>query len=189
MMHITTVMSTHVGQELRKVREAKGLTLEQAARDVCLRTDLLNALEESAGDDAGLPDIYRKLSLRMYARYLGVSFTTSRTDGTIDLSPVDGCVELAYSDKMREQPELKKRRTVGAGTVLAVSALLILTTGLWSLNAQLARLNFDERPSRAAAEPPVTLAARSAAATPALNLDDAVFLELAPSPASATPEP
>jgi len=188
-MHITSVMSTHVGQELRKVRESKGLTLEQAARDVCLRTELLGALEESAGEDAGLPDIYRKLSLRMYARYLGVSFTTSRADGTTELSPVDGCVELAYSDKMREQPELKKRRTVGAGTVLGVSALLILTTGLWSLNAKLARLNFDERETPAAAEISVTLAARSASAAPTVNLDDAVFLELAPSLSSTPPQP
>jgi hypothetical protein len=54
-------------------------------------------------------------------------------------------VELAYSESLRGESEPKKRRTVGPGTVLAVSTSLILTIGLWSLNAKISRLNFDEK--------------------------------------------
>jgi hypothetical protein len=85
----------------------------------------------------------------MYARYLEVPVnhtrTVTRESGDIALSPVDGCVELAYSESLRGESEPKKRRTVGPGTVLAVSTLLILTIGLWSLNAKISRLNFDEK--------------------------------------------
>jgi hypothetical protein len=85
----------------------------------------------------------------MYARYLEVPVNHNRTvargPGEVALSPVDGCVELAYSESLRGESEPKKHRTFGPGTVLAVSTLLILTIGLWSLNAKISRLNFDEK--------------------------------------------
>ena len=128
-------------------REAKGISLEQAAKDTCLRADILRQLEENDSVD-NMPEVYHKLSLRMYARYLEVPVTQSRTvareSGEVALSPIDGCVELAYSESMRGESEPKKHRTVGPGTVLAVSTSLILTIGLWSLNAKISRLNFDE---------------------------------------------
>ena len=126
-------MNLRPGQELKKIRESKGITLEKAAADTCLRTDLLRQLEDEETVDA-MPEIYRKLSLRMYARYLEVPVnhnrTVTRESGDIALSPVDGCVELAYSESLRGESEPKKRRTVGPGTVLAVSTSLILTIGL-----------------------------------------------------------
>ena len=141
-------MNLRPGQELKKIRESKGITLEKAAADTCLRTDLLRQLEDEETVDA-MPEIYRKLSLRMYARYLEVPVNNNRTvargPGEVALSPVDGCVELAYSESLRGESEPKKHRTVGPGTVLAVSTLLILTIGLWSLNAKISRLNFDEK--------------------------------------------
>jgi cytoskeletal protein RodZ len=141
-------MNLRPGQELKKIRESKGITLEKAAADTCLRTDLLRQLEDEETVDA-MPEIYRKLSLRMYARYLEVPVNHNRTvargPGEVALSPVDGCVELAYSESLRGESEPKKHRTVGPGTVLAVSTLLILTIGLWSLNAKISRLNFDEK--------------------------------------------
>jgi cytoskeletal protein RodZ len=140
-------MNLRPGQELKKIRESKGITLEKAAADTCLRKDLLRQLEDEETVDA-MPEIYRRLSLRMYARYLEVPVTQTRTvareSGEVALSPIDGCVELAYSESMRGESEPKKHRTVGPGTVLAVSTLLILTIGLWSLNAKISRLNFDE---------------------------------------------
>jgi hypothetical protein len=71
--------------------------------------------------------------------------TVARGPGEVALSPVDGCVELAYSESLRGESEPKKHRTFGPGTVLAVSTSLILTIGLWSLNAKISRLNFDEK--------------------------------------------
>jgi cytoskeletal protein RodZ len=172
-------MNLRPGQELKKIRESKGITLEKAAADTCLRTDLLRQLEDEETVDA-MPEIYRKLSLRMYARYLEVPVTHNRTvarkSGDIALSPVDGCVELAYSESMRGESEPKKHRTVGPGTVLAVATSLILTTGLWSLNAKISRLNFDEK-----REVPVVVEKVSlvpAAAADPVRLEDSVSLTL-----------
>jgi cytoskeletal protein RodZ len=186
-------MSAHPGQELKKFRESKGISLEQAAKDTCLRTDVLRQLEESEDVDA-MPEVYRKLSLRMYARYLGVPVNPSRAPrqaGGVELSPVDGCVELAYSETMRDEAEPKKRRAVGPGTVLAATAVLILTTGLWSLNAKISRLNLDERPERTTAPvavAPVNLALPTEAAEP-IRLEDSVFLTLSPVDATADEPP
>jgi cytoskeletal protein RodZ len=182
-------MNLRPGQELKKIREAKGITLEKAAADTCLRKDLLRQLEDEETVDA-MPEIYRRLSLRMYARYLDVPVAQNRTAnreaGEVELSPVDGCVELAYSDSLRNEPEPKKRRTVGPGTVLAVSTLLILTTGLWSLNAKVSRLNFDEKRERvvvvekASLVPPVS--------SESVRLEDPVNMKLVPKePVSESP--
>ncbi len=174
-------MNPNAGQELKKVRESKGLSVEEAARDVCLRADLLRELEDG-GEDRSLPDVYRKLSLRMYARYLGVAFTASRDGHSTVLSPVDGCVELAYSENMPDEAEPKKRRVVGPGTILAASAVLVLTTGLWSLNAKISRLNFEERETPAT----LTLAETAPAVANSVSLNDALFLDLA-APAADAP--
>ena len=174
-------MSPQVGQELKKVRESKGVSLDQAARELCLRAELLRELEDGE-EDRNFPDVYRKLSLRMYARYLGVAFKPTRDGKTAELSPVDGCVELAYSEKMREEPEPKKRRFAGTGTILAATAVLILASGLWSLNAKISRLNFEEKPAPVAAtvdSEPMQIATPTAIAEK-VRLEDSVFLTLTP---------
>ena len=61
-----------VGPALRKAREHRGLTLDEAARDTKLRTDLLAALEDESFD-ALLGDVYVRAALRTYAQYLGLS--------------------------------------------------------------------------------------------------------------------
>jgi len=182
-------MNPHPGQELKKSREAKGISLEQAAKDTCLRADILRQLEENDSVD-NMPEVYHKLSLRMYARYLDVPVTKSRgprQPEDVQLSPVDGCVELAYSDKKRENNEPKKRRVVGPGTVIAASALLILTTGLWSLNAKLSRLNFDDQPVLPADRVTTEVQASSAPAKSGeyASLDDVLYLTLSPAPTAA----
>lgn len=61
-----------VGPALRKAREHRGLTLDEAARDTKLRTDLLSALEDESFD-ALLGDVYVRGALRTYAQYLGLN--------------------------------------------------------------------------------------------------------------------
>ncbi|HEY8019093.1 MAG TPA: helix-turn-helix domain-containing protein [Actinomycetota bacterium] len=61
-----------VGPALRKAREHRGLTLDEAARDTKLRVDLLSALEDESFD-ALLGDVYVRGALRAYAQYLGLS--------------------------------------------------------------------------------------------------------------------
>jgi hypothetical protein len=62
---------TGVGSALRRGREIRGLTLDDAARDTRLRVDQLDALEREDYDV--LPgDVYVRASLRTYANYLGI---------------------------------------------------------------------------------------------------------------------
>jgi cytoskeletal protein RodZ len=62
---------TGVGSALRRAREVRGLSLDEAARDTRLRTDQLDALER--GDFDVLPgEVYVRASLRTYASYLGL---------------------------------------------------------------------------------------------------------------------
>jgi cytoskeletal protein RodZ len=60
-----------VGAALRRAREIRGITLEEAARDTKLRTEQLEALEGEAFDDLG-DAVYARAMLRTYAQYLGL---------------------------------------------------------------------------------------------------------------------
>lgn len=60
-----------VGPALRRARELRGLTLDEAARDTKLRVEQLDALEREEFDV--LPgEVYVRASLRTYATYLGL---------------------------------------------------------------------------------------------------------------------
>jgi transcriptional regulator with XRE-family HTH domain len=60
-----------VGPALRRARELRGLTLDEAARDTKLRVEQLDALEREEFDV--LPgEVYVRASLRTYAGYLGL---------------------------------------------------------------------------------------------------------------------
>ena len=60
-----------VGSVLRKAREIRGCSIDEAARDTRLRPDQLRALEEE-DFDALLGDVYVRACLRTYSGYLGV---------------------------------------------------------------------------------------------------------------------
>jgi cytoskeleton protein RodZ len=62
---------TGVGPALQRAREARGFSLDEAARDTRLRVDQLDALERE--DFGVLPgEVYVRASLRTYASYLGL---------------------------------------------------------------------------------------------------------------------
>lgn len=61
-----------VGSSLRRVREGKGLTLEEAARDTRVRKEFLEALEAEEFDRL-LGDVHVRGCLRTYATYLRLS--------------------------------------------------------------------------------------------------------------------
>ena len=61
-----------VGPALRKARESRRLTLDEASRDTKLTVDHLHALEEE-DFEALLGDPYVRGSLRTYAQYLGLN--------------------------------------------------------------------------------------------------------------------
>jgi cytoskeleton protein RodZ len=63
---------TGVGPALRRARELRALTLDEAARDTKLRVEQLDALEREEFDV--LPgEVYVRASLRTYATYLGLN--------------------------------------------------------------------------------------------------------------------
>jgi len=61
-----------VGPALRKAREHRALTLDEAARDTKLRVGQLRALELEDFDALG-GEVYARASLRTYAAYLGLN--------------------------------------------------------------------------------------------------------------------
>jgi cytoskeletal protein RodZ len=60
-----------VGSALRRARELRGITLDEAARDTKLRAEQLQSLESETFDDLGDP-VYARAMLRTYAQYLGL---------------------------------------------------------------------------------------------------------------------
>jgi len=60
-----------VGSALRRAREIREITLDEAARDTKLRGDQLRALEEEDFEALGDP-VYARAMLRTYAQYLGL---------------------------------------------------------------------------------------------------------------------
>jgi Helix-turn-helix domain len=60
-----------VGSALRRAREIREITLDEAARDTKLRTDQLRALEDEDFERLGDP-VYARAMLRTYAQYLGL---------------------------------------------------------------------------------------------------------------------
>jgi cytoskeleton protein RodZ len=60
-----------VGPALRRAREIRGITIDEAARDTKLRSEQLHALEGEAFDQLG-DAVYQRAMLRTYAQYLGL---------------------------------------------------------------------------------------------------------------------
>src|SRR5687768_18505373 len=63
---------TELGPSLRKVRSARGLTLDEAARDTRIRREFLEALEDDEFERL-LGDVHVRGCLRTYASYLRLS--------------------------------------------------------------------------------------------------------------------
>jgi len=61
-----------VGSALRRAREIRAISVEEAARDTKLRPDQLRAAEDEAFEDLG-GEVYTRAVLRTYAEYLGLS--------------------------------------------------------------------------------------------------------------------
>lgn len=61
-----------VGAALRRAREIRGISIEEAARDTRLRPDQLRAMEAEAFEELG-DEVLTRAVLGSYARYLGLS--------------------------------------------------------------------------------------------------------------------
>lgn len=189
-------MNPHPGQELKKLRESKGISLEKAAADTCLRAGLLRELEESADMNA-LPDVYRKLSLRMYARYLGLEFEVTRratpTNGGVRIMPVGKFIRrMGRPPKSPRLEPGQRNRLLAVAKTTSAAIVVVLVVGLWSLNAKLSRLNLDDHPAPAhhhadrdiatATDQPSQLQIHAVLPAESIVLEDSVTLTLEPGP-------
>jgi cytoskeletal protein RodZ len=69
--NMTRPPSIGVGSALRRARELRGATLDEAARDTRLRVEQLRALEDEDFEALG-EEVYVRAVLRTYSQYLGL---------------------------------------------------------------------------------------------------------------------
>ena len=91
-----------VGQELRKARQAKNLSLDDVARATKIRKDFLQAIEESRYDILPGP-VFVSGFVRCYGRFLGLdeSKYTPVSSGNSSLSHVETQSSLGNVDTSR----------------------------------------------------------------------------------------
>jgi cytoskeletal protein RodZ len=145
-------MGAMTGAELKELRESQGITLEQAAEATCLRAGFLREIEEVADYEA-LPEVYRKLSFCMYARFLGVEMETTRRAAESKsvkskrlIVPMTNFIRrMGRPPKPPRLDRQQRNRLLTVAKTTSAAVVVVLAIGLYSLNAKLARLNIDER--------------------------------------------
>lgn len=158
------------GAELRELRESKGVTLEEAAEATCLRAGFISELEQIADYDS-IPEVYRKLSFRMYARLLGVEMETTRLAASTGsrkskarLVPITNFIRrMGRPPKPPLLDRQQRSRLLTIAKTTSAAVVVVLAIGLYSLNAKLARLNVDEKLEE--------LSVRSVSAEPVQQVD------------------
>lgn len=194
------IMSQKPGRDLKRLRESKGITLEQAAKDTCLRAGFLEEIENCATPD-DLPGVYHRLSLKMYSRYLGLEVDPdscpAAREEKLRIAPTGMFIRRMGRPTKNDRSEPAQRSPIfGLIKTTAAAVVVVLAFGLWSLNAKLSRLNIDDLPNRAertAASAPAapTAPPEATASQPAglpsettVELDRCILLTLSP---AATP--
>jgi cytoskeletal protein RodZ len=130
----TVVQEKSIGKQLSEAREAKGWTLEEAARRTKLKRDALALIEADAFEK--LPSFsYARGFIRIYARELGLDgwsllkkLSGGVTDESLDM------LELHPDDleaiPRRTQPPLATTQGVGLFFVLGILAIAFVIGGL-----------------------------------------------------------
>jgi cytoskeleton protein RodZ len=124
-----------VGSALRTVREGRGLTLEEAARDTRVRLEYLQAIEDEAFERL-LGDVHVRGCLRTYASYLRLSpdkVMAMYERGTVHEDP-----EVATPSLPRTEPVLgaRRRRDDHRLWVLIAVTILVLAGAFGVLSAR-----------------------------------------------------
>jgi hypothetical protein len=125
-----------VGSALRKVRQGRGLTLDEAARDTRIRRDYLDAIEDEAFERL-LGDVHLRGCLRTYASYLRLS-----PDKVVAMyendAPPDGQPEVGTPAPLRTEPVIgaRRRRDDHRLWVLIAVTVLILAGAFGVISAR-----------------------------------------------------
>ncbi len=120
---------TGIGRALKRARELRGKSLEEASRETRIRAEYLQALEREAFDRL-LGDVYVRGFLRSYASYLGLNADRimaeySRTNGAPQSAPTPARQPTPASASNGEgHPLIHRRAHWGRWATLAVVALV-----------------------------------------------------------------
>ena len=139
-----------VGAALRTVREQRGLTLDEAARDTRVRRDYLEAIEEEAFDRL-LGDVHVRGCLRTYASYLRLS--PDKVVAMYEREAEPDVLEVPAPTLPRTEPVLggRRRRDDHRLWVLIAVTVLVIAGAFGVLSAR--------RPAPPAAELPANASA------------------------------
>lgn len=193
MNHATTYPTTPpadpVGRKLAKAREARGLTLEEAAIETRIRAAQLAALE--ADDYSAFPsNTYARGFLLIYGKFLGVDVreVARNLEGTNPISIAEYQYLNAYpeAEPMRDAPrrrdEPRSRRPSLAPLIVFVLLLGAGALGV-HLYLQAQRLESSDAASSAKIETVAPASGAVAPIVPAANTTTAII------PANPTPQP
>jgi hypothetical protein len=124
-----------VGPALRKVREARGVTLEEAARDTRVRLEFLEAIE-AEDFHLLLGDVHLRGCLRTYATYLRLSPDKVVAMYEADLGREDEMVVVP--PPVRSEPVLgaRRRRDDHRLWILVAATVLVLAGAFGVLSAR-----------------------------------------------------
>lgn len=120
---------TGIGRALKRARELRGKSLEEASRETRIRAEYLQALEREAFDRL-LGDVYVRGFLRSYASYLGldadrIMAAYSRTNGAPQAAPTPPRTPTPASASNGEGHPMNHRRAHwGRWASIAVVALV-----------------------------------------------------------------
>ena len=133
----TQVLAMTVGDELRGARERMGATVEEAADELCLSTDFLNALEDDVYSKLPEP-IYVRGYIRSYSRFLGLqgdalvekynSLLSEQAGGN---EPGSQRTSTTVSSSMAATSN-HKRYVIYLLSVLVIGLILVLSLLYWS---------------------------------------------------------
>ena len=180
------------GSALKDIRESKGITLEEAAEATRLRAGFLQELEE-VSDYESIPEVYRKLSFRMYAQHLGVEMETtrlaqpgpSRKSKRLIVPMTNFVRRMGRPPKPPVLDRHQRNRLLTVAKATSAAVVVVLAIGLYSLNAKLARLNVEEKNEALAASqadmeprPQLTLFSAQVADFPRVSIEQPCELSL-----------
>ena len=138
----TELIPLELGEMLLLAREKKGLTLDQVARDMKMRTELLAAIE--SGDTSHIPSVYLKGHIRNYARFLGVPMESiePRIPHARGAEPA---VQSVFKDSL---PRNSSERWIKASSYVLASAVVIAL--VWQFTNEAVRFSQGDPLLRAA---------------------------------------
>lgn len=134
-------MATDIGETLREAREARGLSLEDAAHETRIRATHLEALEREEFDRLG-GDVYVRGFIRSYARAVGVDPEQLLETHRASTPPTR--VEQPPTPLSSEPLEAEPRRGLGLVTA-AVAVVAIVGLAVWGGGSD-DRVDMDDDP-------------------------------------------